>query len=46
MFTYNLALDELDPALVNGLEAAIANAYRFAEEVVQMIRGLQREAAA
>lgn len=46
MFTYKLALDELDPTLVNGLEAAIANAYRLAEEVVQMIRGMKREAAA
>jgi chromosome partitioning protein len=40
IFTYRLALDELDPALVNGLEGATANAYRLAGEVVEVIRGL------
>jgi hypothetical protein len=39
-------LDELDPALVNGLEGAATNAYRIAGEVVDVIRGLSGRAAA
>ena len=46
MFTYRAALDELDPALVNGLEGAATNAYRIAGEVVDVIRGLSGRAAA
>lgn len=46
LFTYKLALDELDPAAVNGLEAAINNAYRLASEVIEVIRGINGKAAA
>jgi chromosome partitioning protein len=46
IFTYRLALDELDPALVNGLEGAVANASRLAGEVVDVIRSLSGRAAA
>jgi chromosome partitioning protein len=46
VFTYRVGLDELDPALVNGLEAAIANAYRLAGEVVEVIRDLSQGRAA
>lgn len=35
MFMYNLDLTEMDPALVNGIPQAIANATRLAEEVVE-----------
>lgn len=46
IFTYRLALDELDPALVNGLAAARENADRLAGEVVETIRTLRGKAAA
>jgi len=46
IFTYRLALDELDPGQVNGLEGAIANAARLAGEVVEVIRSLSEKAAA
>jgi chromosome partitioning protein len=46
IFTYRLALDELDPGQVNGLEGAIANAARLAGEVVEVIRSLSGKAAA
>jgi chromosome partitioning protein len=46
MFTYRLAMDELDPILVNGLDAAVVNATRLAGEVVEVIRGLSGKAAA
>jgi chromosome partitioning protein len=46
MFTYKLALDELDPDVVNGLEAALANAAQLAGEVVDLIRGISTRAAA
>jgi chromosome partitioning protein len=46
MFTYRLALQELDPAVVNGLEGAVANANRMAGEVVEVIRGLSAKEAA
>jgi chromosome partitioning protein len=46
MFTYKLALDELNPELVNGLDQAKANAYAFSEEVIALLRELKRRAAA
>src|SRR4051795_8134103 len=46
LFTYRLALDELDAAAVNGLEAATANAYRLAGEVIEVIRSISGKAAA
>jgi chromosome partitioning protein len=46
LFTYKLALEELDPAVVNGLEAAVANADRVAAEVVEVIRSMSTRAAA
>lgn len=38
MFSYRLSLDELDPALVSGLDGAKANAHAFAREVIGWIR--------
>ncbi|MET0528780.1 MAG: ParA family protein [Microvirga sp.] len=46
LFTYRLALDELDPALVNGLSGALDNAAQLAGEVVEVIRSLTGKAAA
>jgi chromosome partitioning protein len=46
MLTYKLALDELDPSLVNGLEAAAANALKLSGEVVEVLRGLNGKVAA
>jgi chromosome partitioning protein len=46
MFTYRLTLDELDPESVNGLDAAVSNAFRLAGEVVEILRTLQGRAAA
>jgi chromosome partitioning protein len=46
LFTYKLTLDELDPAAVNGLDAAVTNAAAFAAEVVEVIRSLTGKAAA
>lgn len=46
MFTYKLALDELDPDAVNGLEAALANAVQLAVEVVDIVRSISARAAA
>ncbi len=46
LFTYRVTLDELDPALVNGIEGAVTNAFKMAGEVVDVIRGLQGRAAA
>jgi chromosome partitioning protein len=43
MFYYKLALDELDPAEVNGLIQARENATRLAEELVDLLS--QKEAA-
>lgn len=37
MFSYQLALDELDPAAVNGVDKAIENADAFANDVVSCI---------
>jgi hypothetical protein len=39
-------LEEMDPAAVNGLEAALGNAYRVAAEVIEVIRGIGARAAA
>lgn len=46
MFTYKLALDELDSGVVNGIEGAINNANRLTGEVIELIRGLRRRVAA
>lgn len=46
LFTYQRALSELDPALVNGLPAAIENAERLAGEVVELVSSLNVRAAA
>ena len=46
MFTYNRALDELDPAFVNGLDQAIGNAFRLSEEVIELVRDPSQRAAA
>ncbi len=46
MFSYRLALNELDPALVNGLDAAIENARQFADEVAIMVQSHELEKAA
>lgn len=46
MFTYKLALDELDPAVVNGIEGAINNANRLTGEVIELVRALRRKIAA
>ncbi len=37
MFHYRLALDELDPSLVNGVGKAIQNAERFAAELIDIL---------
>jgi chromosome partitioning protein len=44
LFFYQLDLDELDPAEVNGLPAARDNAFRLAEELVNLVINV-REAA-
>lgn len=44
MFTFREALEELDPAAVNGLDKAIENADALAAEVIETLRG-QRQAA-
>jgi chromosome partitioning protein len=46
LFTYKLALDELDPTAVNGLEAAVTNAYRLAGEVIEVVRSINGKVAA
>jgi chromosome partitioning protein len=46
MFTYKLALDELDPDAVNGLETALANAAQLAAEAIDIVRSLRARAAA
>jgi chromosome partitioning protein len=46
LFTYKLALDELDPITVNGLEAAVTNAYRLAGEVIEVVRSINGKVAA
>lgn len=39
MFSYQLALEELDPSAVNGVDKAIENADAFAADVVSCIEG-------
>ena len=46
MFTYRLSLDELDPALVNGVEGAINNANRLTGEIIELVRALRQRRAA
>lgn len=46
MFTYQRTLAELDPALVNGLPAAVENAERLSGEIVELISTLNVRAAA
>jgi chromosome partitioning protein len=46
LFTYKLTLEELNPVTVNGLEAAVTNAYRLAGEVVEVIRNISGKMAA
>lgn len=46
MFTYQRTLAELDPALVNGLPAAVENAERLSSEIVELISSLNVRAAA
>lgn len=46
MFTYKLTLDELDPAVVNGLEGAINNSNRVTEEIIELVRALRQRIAA
>ncbi len=46
IFTYRQALDELDPAMVNGIEGALANAQKFVEEVVLVLQKLSETKAA
>jgi chromosome partitioning protein len=46
LFAYRCALDELDPALVNGVDKAIENAHAFADEIVALLEEQSRRAAA
>lgn len=46
MFTYKLALDELDPTVVNGLEGAINNSNRVTKEIIELVRALRQRMAA
>jgi chromosome partitioning protein len=46
LFTYKVALEELDPNVVNGIEAAVSNAYRVAAEVIEAIKTLNQKVAA
>ena len=45
MFEAKVALDELDPEWINGLEEARVNAAAFTAEVVAMLRNAERKAA-
>jgi chromosome partitioning protein len=45
LFTYRLTLEELDSAKVNGLPAAIENAYALTAEMVGLVQDLQENAA-
>jgi chromosome partitioning protein len=45
MFVHRLALDELDPAAVNGLPEAIRNAQVIADELVALLIENQQVAA-
>lgn len=46
LFTYRVALSELDPTLVNGVPAAQENAQRLSEEVVELVATLTGKARA
>ncbi|WP_298961783.1 ParA family protein [uncultured Methylobacterium sp.] len=46
MFTYRLTVLELDPKMVNGIEAAADNARRVSEEIVDLMGTLNKKAAA
>lgn len=46
LFTYRRTLAELEPALVNGLPAAVENAERLSGEVVELVSSLNVRAAA
>jgi chromosome partitioning protein len=46
LFTYRQTLEELDPAAVNGLQAAVSNADRLAGEIIEVIRNINGKAAA
>lgn len=46
MFSYQLALSELDPAAVNGLPAAIANAQHLVKDVLTLMTLAAKDAAA
>jgi chromosome partitioning protein len=46
LFTYRQTLEELDPATVNGLQAAVSNADRLAGEIIEVIRNINGKAAA
>jgi chromosome partitioning protein len=46
MFTYRLALDELDPAVVNGIDGAINNANRLTARSSSSCGALRRKIAA
>jgi chromosome partitioning protein len=46
LFSYRLALDEMDPVLVNGLAAARENARQLADEVALVVQGLCGRVAA
>jgi chromosome partitioning protein len=45
MFHYKLALEELDPTIVNGVDKAIENAERFAAELIDILVPSQEKAA-
>ena len=45
MFHYKLALGELDPILVNGVDKAIGNAERFASALIDLLVPSQEKAA-
>lgn len=45
LFTYRTTLAEMDPALVNGIPAAIDNAEALSAEVVEVIRAPSRPLA-
>lgn len=46
MFSYQLALAELDPAAVNGLPAALQNALHLTTEIIGLVNPAAKDAAA
>jgi chromosome partitioning protein len=46
LFAYRCALDELDPALVNGVDKAVENAQTFTGEIIALLGEQGRRAAA